>query len=122
MGTRTDRAEQLRDALAAALPGDVAVVLDPTDAENAPGTVVLVNPPRLTNGTGPLSDATWSLTVAAPRTRSTWAAWQAVDDVVDALADLVTIDRADPGTLAGPGDPRPAYTLTLDPETVQPTT
>lgn len=75
---------------------------------------VLVQPPRLafTGYGGP--EATWRLLIVA-NTAHELDAWTQIDDLAEAVADLLPVETGEPASYStGPGaDPLPAYVLTF---------
>lgn len=112
MTTRLDQA----DALAAyLLARQVPAVVDVRAvAANLP--CVLIPPPRVQYAAAPPGgDPVWRLVVIAADATGSRAAWQQLDDLLDALADALPVEVADPTTFINPGggDPLPAYAVTL---------
>lgn len=75
---------------------------------------VLVPPPTLDQPTGAGWTATWRL-LAVAATPDQLLAWQQLDQLVDGVAGVLPIERAEPVSFAAvPGsDPLPAYALTF---------
>jgi hypothetical protein len=103
-----DRAAQLVEVLAAA---GIPATVDPAAAVPP---VVLVPPPRRVYDLAVGFTAEWSL-VALTSPPGGVGAWRDLDDLVDAAAAALPVERAEPSAyqLAPDGPPHPAYLLTI---------
>src|SRR4051794_9928187 len=105
------RGKQLVDQLRAV---NISAVVDVGNAlANLP--CVLVVPPRLAFDIGDGATATWRLMAIAKDGTGSTTAWQQLDDLVDAVSELLPIELAEPTSyVLGQGiDPLPAYALTF---------
>lgn len=100
--------------LAAQLHGAGIPATHDASAVSSMAPCVLVGPPRLAFDTGTGSTASWRL-LAVASSGDPLTAWQQVDDLVHAVADLLPVETADPTAFAASptDDPLPAYALTL---------
>lgn len=113
MATIRQAAQQLADRLNT---HGIRAHVDPAAAEtNRPG--VLVAPPVLDYDAGTYAGprATWRLIVLSSFPAATLAYLDEVAPLLQALEDVVDIDRAEPGNyqLTTPGDPVPCYVVTV---------
>lgn len=107
---RVARAEQLAAQLRGA---GIDATHDPAAAASL-RPCVLVPPPRLTFDVSDEATAAWRL-VAIAGTPVQLDAWVQLDELVEAVAELLCVETADPTSWAAtPGDdPLPAYVITL---------
>lgn len=110
MGRRRVRALALAAELVAA---DIVATTNLT-AASAAAPCVLVPPPTLDAPTYAGMTITWGLIALAGAGADPDLAWDQVDDLVDKVAAVFPIERADPIAYALPdGATHPAYRLTL---------
>lgn len=104
----------------AGLTGAIASI-DPLDiTSGSRNGIVVISPPDLTFTTWTITDATFTLSAIAGPADNLLAAWQRLDEIVEALrvANLDMVDAR--GDMFAPkeGSPLPGYTITLNPETL----
>lgn len=112
MTARLDQA----DALAAYLLNRQIVAVVDVRAVSANLPCVLIPPPRVQfSGAAVGGEPTWRLMVIAADGTGSRAAWSQLDDLLDALADALPVEVAEPSSFVNPGggDPLPAYAVTL---------
>lgn len=80
----------------------------------ANGPVIAIQPPKLKYPTYHLTEATWELFIVAGPPADKLAAWAAMEPIITALREPLSIDDAEPATFDHPSmAPHAAYVLTF---------
>ena len=105
-----DRARQL----AAQLVGAGLAATHDARAVAGMAPCVLIGPPRLSFDVGTSATASWRL-LAVAASADPLSAWEQLDNLVAAVAVVLSVETADPTQFApnADSDPLPAYALTL---------
>lgn len=111
-----DLAAEARAALSAAGVASVTVTLDPGELASAlhHGPAVVIDPPALTFETYTMTGRTWEIFIVAGPIHDRLEAWAAVDDVLAALKDPLSLASARPTNYQPANGPAyPGYVATL---------